>query len=282
MKMEDLREIVRKKYWQLAETGKSCCGPGLSCCGTDQSAETLSVGAGYSKDELRSVPDEANLGLGCGNPTAFASLKEGEIVLDLGSGGGLDCFLAAQRVGPNGKVMGVDMTPNMVTLARKNAAKGNDANVEFRLGEIENLPAANDSVDVIISNCVINLSPDKKRVFEEIWRVLKPGGRFMISDMVLLKALPESLRENVDALVGCVAGASLKEDYLDYIRSAGFQEVRVVDETRFRMASEDADPMLESLVDGLGLPTAQVQDIARSVVSMKVEGWKKSVQKSLN
>jgi arsenite methyltransferase len=151
------------------------------------------------------------LGLGCGNPTALASLREGEGVLDLESGGGLDCFLAARQVGPGGKVIGVDMTPDMVNLAGKNAAKGNNKNVEFRLDEIENLPAADNSVDVVISNCVINLSPDKKGVFEETWRVLKPGGRFMVSDIVLLKALPENVKESVDALVGCVAGASLQD-----------------------------------------------------------------------
>jgi arsenite methyltransferase len=276
--MEDIREIVREKYGQIAQAGKSCCGPGLSCCGAGQSAETLSIEAGYSKDELQSVPDEANMGLGCGNPTAFASLREGEVVLDLGSGGGLDCFLAAQKVGPSGKVIGVDMTPDMVSLARKNAAKGNDTNVEFRLGEIENLPAADNSVDVIISNCVINLSPDKKKVFEEIRRVLKPGGRFMVSDIVLLKALPKSVKENINALAGCVGGASLKEDYLEYMASAGFTDVRMVDETNFRMTFETADPILKSLVEGLGLTALEVKDIARSVVSLKVEGWKKTNQ----
>ena len=271
--MEDIREIVREKYGQIAQAGKSCCDPGLSCCSAGLSAETLSIEAGYSKDELQSVPDGANMGLGCGNPTAFASLREGEVVLDLGSGGGLDCFLAAQQVGPSGKVIGVDMTPDMVSLARKNAAKGNDDNVEFRLGEIENLPAADNSVDVIISNCVINLSPDKKRVFEEIRRVLKPGGRFMVSDIVLLKALPESVKENINALVGCVGGASLKKDYLEYMASAGFTDVRMVDETNFRMTFETADPILKSLVEGLGLTALEIKDIARSVVSLKVEGW---------
>jgi len=265
--MGDVREIVREKYGRIAQTRTSCCG--------GQSAEVLSTEIGYSKDDLQSVPDDANLGLGCGNPIALASLREGEVVLDLGSGGGMDCFLAAQQVGPGGKVIGVDMTPDMVSLARKNAAEGNNKNVEFRLGEIENLPAADNSVDVIISNCVINLSPDKKRVFEETWRVLRPGGRFMVSDIVLLKSLPEAVKKDVDALVGCVAGASLKEDYLETITSAGFLDIRIVDETPFKMASEAADPMVKSLVDGLGLSADEVNDIARSVVSMKVEGWKK-------
>ena len=272
--MEDIREIVREKYGKIAQTGGSCCGSVSSCCGGGQTAEILSTDIGYSKDELQSVPDDANLGLGCGNPTALASLREGEVVLDLGSGGGLDCFLAAQQVGPSGKVIGVDMTPDMVSLARKNAAKGGDKNVEFRLGEIENLPAADNSVDVVISNCVINLSPDKKRVFKEAWRVLKPGGRFMVSDIVLLKELPEAVKKSVDALVGCVAGASLKEDYLGAITSAGFKDIRIVDETVFRMPSDAADPMLKSLVDGLGLPSDEVKDIAQSVVSIKVEGRK--------
>ena len=273
--MEDAREIVREKYGKIAQTKGSCGGPVSSCCGSGQSAEALSRELGYSKDELQSIPDDANLGLGCGNPTALASLREGEVVLDLGSGGGMDCFLAAQQVGPTGKVIGVDMTSDMISLARKNAARGNNTNVEFRLGEIENLPAADNSVDVIISNCVINLSPDKKRVFEETYRVLRPGGRFMVSDIVLLKVLPEAVKENVDALVGCVAGASLKEDYLEAIKSAGFVDIRIVDETPFKMASEAADPTVRSLVDGLGLSTEEAEDIARSVVSMKVEGRKK-------
>lgn len=273
--MEDVRKIVREKYGQIAQTRGSCCGPVSSCCGGGQTAEILSSEIGYSKDELRSVPDDANLGLGCGNPTALASLREGEVVLDLGSGGGMDCFLAAQQVGPGGKVIGVDMTPDMVSLARKNAAKGNNKNVEFRLGEIENLPAADNSVDVVISNCVINLSPDKKRVFEETWRILKPGGRFMVSDIVLLKALPEAVKESVDALVGCVAGASLKEDYLEAITSAGFVDIHIVDDTPFKMASDAVDPMVKSLVEGLGLSAEEAKDTARSVVSMKVEGWKK-------
>lgn len=273
--MEDVREVVREKYGQIAQTKGSCCGPVASCCGSSQAAETVSIEMGYSKNELHAVPDDANLGLGCGNPTALASLKEGEVVLDLGSGGGLDCFLAAQQVGPSGRVIGVDMTPDMVSLARKNAAKGDDKNVEFRLGEIENLPAADNSVDVVISNCVINLSPDKKRVFEETYRVLKPGGRFMVSDIVLLKALPEAVKENINAYVGCVAGASLKGDYLDAITSAGFVDIHIADEAPFKMMPEAADPIVESMVADLGVQADEMKDIAQSVVSMKVEGWKK-------
>ncbi len=272
--MEDVRKAVREKYGKIAQTRGNCCGPVSSCCGSGQSAETLSIEQGYSREELRSIPEDANMGLGCGNPTALASLKEGEVVLDLGSGGGLDCFLAARKVGPTGKVIGVDMTPDMVSLARENAARGNYPNVEFRLGEIENLPVANNSVDVLISNCVINLSPYKKRVFEEAYRVLRPGGRFMVSDIVLLKILPEPAKEMMDALVGCVAGASLKEDYMGAIKSAGFTDIDIVNETPFKMASDDPDPTTKTLMENLGLSAEEAEDIARSIVSIKVKGRK--------
>ena len=185
---------------------------------------------GYSAEELQAIPEEARMGLGCGNPTALASLKEGEVVLDLGAGGGIDCFLASVAVGRTGKVIGVDMTPEMLHSARDNARKGGYDNVEFRLGEIENLPVADSTVDAIISNCVINLSPDKRRVFEEAYRVLKPGGRVMVSDIVLTGELPENIRNSLAAYAGCVAGASLKEDYLATIANAGFENVEVVSE----------------------------------------------------
>ena len=230
---------------------------------------------GYSGEALKSVPDDANLGLGCGNPTALASLKEGEIVLDLGSGGGLDCFLAAEKVGQPGKVIGVDMTPEMVSLARKNAEKGNHTNVEFRLGEIENLPVADNTVDVIISNCVINLSPDKGRVFQEAYRVLKPGGRLMISDIALLKPLPEFVKESIAAYVGCVAGALLKDDYISAVASAGFENVTVVDEKPFAITmAELSDPLVQSLIDEFNPSPEQVKDLAGSIVSINVEGEK--------
>jgi len=227
----DIKQNVREAYGKIARGGSSCCGSSSSCCGSSQSQQSASKLVGYTDEELKAIPEGADLGLGCGNPVALASLKEGETVLDLGSGPGMDCFLAASRVGKNGRVIGVDMTPEMLDRARRNAAKGDYSNVEFRLGEIENLPVADSAVDVVISNCVINLCPDKKRVFSEIYRVLKPGGRLMVSDIVLNKELPESLKKSVAAYAGCIGGAALKSDYLQIIKDAGFQNINVVDES---------------------------------------------------
>ncbi|MDQ1253767.1 MAG: arsenite methyltransferase [Euryarchaeota archaeon] len=218
MDASEKKEVIRKKYEEIAVKGGSCCSSG--CC-SDMSIPDLSRSIGYSEDDLKVVPD-ANLGLGCGNPTAFAELKKGEIVLDLGSGAGFDSFLAAQKVGDAGKVIGVDMTPEMLEKAQNNALKYGYSNVEFRFGDIEALPVEDKSVDVIISNCVINLAPDKEKVFREAFRVLKPGGRIYISDIVLLAELPEDLRNDKDLLAGCVAGAILKEDYLNLLNKAGF------------------------------------------------------------
>jgi len=232
----ELRTIVREKYGAIAE-GRSCgCGCG---CASDQpegaeAARAATLAAiGYSSADAGAVPAEANLGLGCGNPLAHADVVAGETVLDLGSGAGIDCFLAARAVGPTGRVLGVDMTPPMIDRARAAATKGGYANVEFRLGEIEHLPVADASVDLVISNCVVNLSPEKQRVFREAWRVLKPGGRMVVSDLVWTRPMPESVRKSVDALVGCVGGAALKDDYLGFVRAAGFETVEVVDETGY-------------------------------------------------
>jgi len=198
MKEENIKKAVREGYAKVARGSESCCGTSNPCDDNiSNTGKEISKRIGYSEEEMSSVPEGANLGLGCGNPIALASLKKGETVLDLGSGGGFDCFLAANRVGKTGKVIGVDMTPEMLDKARENARKGKYENVEFRLGEIENLPVADGTVDVIISNCVINLSPDKKRVFKEAFRVLKPNGRLMVSDIVLLKKLPENIRKNI-------------------------------------------------------------------------------------
>jgi SAM-dependent methyltransferase len=238
MKSEQIKQIVREGYAERAKSGSPCCEPASSCCGGAPTAQDVSKAMGYTDADLQSVPDGANLGLGCGNPIALAALREGETVLDLGSGAGFDAFLAANRVGPAGKVIGVDMTPEMLQKARENARKGDYENVEFRLGDIESLPVDDASVDAILSNCVINLSPDKPAVFREAFRALKPGGRLMVSDIVLLRELPDFMRQSLEAYVSCVAGAIMKDAYLDAIRAAGFQDVRVVDEARVTTGEE--------------------------------------------
>lgn len=226
VKQDEIRQAVRKQYGKVAESEGCGCAP--TCCGdTNTSAASLSHALGYSADETSLVPEGANMRLGCGNPQAIANLKPGETVLDLGSGGGFDCFLAAKQVGDLGNVIGVDMTPEMISKARMNAEKGGYANVEFRLGEIENLPVADASVDVIISNCVINLSPHKSRVFAEAFRVLKSGGRLAISDVVAFAELPEQIRQDMALFTGCMAGASLMSEVEAMLMSAGFEQIRV-------------------------------------------------------
>lgn len=231
MEQEEIKKAVRDRYAKIVVKAGSCC-PGSGSCGGG-SLEKAGKGIGYSIEDLRSVPEGSNLGLGCGNPVALASLREKDIVVDLGSGAGFDCFLASKKVGEGGKVIGIDMTSEMLEKARKNAREGGYRNVEFRLGEIENLPVADESADVIISNCVINLSPDKKRVFEEAFRILKPGGRLMVSDIVLLSELPEAVKESIEAYVGCLAGAVMKNEYLGAISEAGFQDVKIAGETPY-------------------------------------------------
>jgi SAM-dependent methyltransferase len=228
----EIKKIVRNGYAKVA-TGGVCGCSSNSCCSSAGSALDISKAVGYSDKEMASVPQGANLGLGCGNPVAIASLKEGDVVLDLGSGAGFDVFLSSPRVGKTGKVIGVDMTPEMLEKARVNAAKGNYTNVEFRLGEIEKLPVEDNSVDVIISNCVINLSPEKDRVFAEAFRVLKPGGRLMVSDLALAKDLPQAIKESVEAYVGCLAGAIKKDEYLHHMAEAGFQDITVISESSY-------------------------------------------------
>lgn len=221
----ETKKAVRERYAEIVTTEGSCCGTGGSCGGS--SAAELSAKMGYSAEEMAGVPDGANLGLGCGNPQAIAQLREGESVLDLGSGAGFDCFLAARRVGPSGRVVGVDMTAEMIEKARRNAAEGDFGNVEFRLGEIEHLPVADATVDVILSNCVINLAPDKRAVLRDAFRVLKPGGRLAISDMVATAPLPAEVASDLALLIGCVSGAISLEDYERFLRETGFEEIRV-------------------------------------------------------
>jgi len=274
MKKEKIKKAVREGYARIAKQGSSCCAPASSCCGSTDLAQKISKNIGYTEEEIKAVPEGANLGLGCGNPLAFASLKEGEIVLDLGSGPGLDSFLAANKVGKKGRVIGVDMTPEMIERARENARKGNYKNVEFRLGEIENLPVADNYVDVVISNCVINLVPDKRRAFREVFRVLKPGGRLMISDLVLLKEPPDSLKNSVEAYIGCIGGAIKKDEYLQAIKAAGFQEVRIVDETSFPLDCLANDPTAQAIVKNSKIPPQKLEEAVSSVVSVKVYGVK--------
>ncbi len=276
MKEEEIKKAVREGYGKIAEKRSSCCAPATSCCGNQDFVQDISKRIGYSEEELKVVPEGANLGLGCGNPVALASLKPGEVVLDLGSGAGFDCFLAANQVGKTGKVIGVDMTAEMLDKSRENARKGDYENVEFRLGEIENLPVADDHADIIISNCVINLSPDKKRVFQEAFRVLKPGGRLMVSDIVLLKALPEEVKNSVAAYIGCLAGALSKKDYLGAIQEAGFQETRVIDEVTFPADLVANDPTIREIkiMKNLNMSREKARELAQSVVSIKVSAVK--------
>jgi SAM-dependent methyltransferase len=234
---DELRRVVRDSYAKVAGASDAgeCCGVENSCCGVPADINSLhSVRLGYSEEDLDCVPDGADMGLGCGNPRAIASLRSGEVVLDLGSGGGFDAFLAAREVGESGRVIGVDMTSDMLSKARRNAETAGFSNVEFRLGEIEYLPVADNSVDVIISNCVINLSPDKPRVFREALRVLKPGGRLAISDVVATAVLPDDVKDDPKLHASCVSGAALIDDLQAMLEAANFSDVRITpkDESR--------------------------------------------------
>jgi len=280
--MEDyeIKKIVRDQYAKIASYS-SCCSPSTepkassSCCGPIESSREM----GYTIEDIKNIPEGSIFGLGCGNPTASADLKEGEVVLDLGSGAGIDCFLAANKVGKSGKVIGVDMTYQMLDKARENALKGNYENVEFRLGEIENLPVADNTVDVIISNCVINLSTDKKRVYQEAYRVLKPGGRIIVSDIVLLKELPDSVKQNMSAYAGCISGAMLKDDYLSVIKDAGFSLDEITEETSCGTPSITYKAETGEIVDVSTIPNEKLEEmnaLANSIpaVSIKVRAIK--------
>ncbi|NOZ69500.1 MAG: arsenite methyltransferase [Deferribacteres bacterium] len=273
MEKDEIKKVVKEGYARRAAQGSPCCIPADPCCGGG-GARSISEIVGYTGEELRSVPEGANMGLGCGNPVAIASVKEGETVIDLGCGGGLDCFLAANKVGNTGRVIGIDMTPEMIEKARENAKKGNYTNVEFRLGEIENLPVADNCGDLVISNCVINLSPDKPRVFREVFRVLKPGGRIMISDLVLTRELPEFLKDSADAYISCLAGAVKKDEYTGAIRQAGFREVEIIDERAFSLDCYTDDPIAKALMENTGISPEQLQEVAAAIVSIKVRGVK--------
>ena len=289
MEEENVKGAVRDAYAKVAKNEPRSFAANSCCGGSTNFVSDISLAVGYKKEDLDSVPEGANLGLGCGNPTALASLKKSETVLDLGAGAGFDCFLAANIVGVDGQVIGVDMTPEMVDKARSNARKGDYKNVDFRLGELEHLPVADNSVDVLISNCVINLTPDKAAVFNEAFRVLKPGGRFAVSDIVLLKELPEPVKQSVAAYVGCLSGAVMKEAYLETIRAAGFEKVKIVDEIALASGFEGVeivdgsplsvdcfanDPTVQTVRSSLGLTPEELDDVANAVRSIKVAGRK--------
>lgn len=244
---DDIRQKVRESYAEVAESSNSgsCCGEQSSCCGVsddDAINRLVSTRLGYSDDDLASVPTGADMGLGCGNPRAIASIKPGETILDLGSGGGFDCFLAAAETGETGHVIGIDMTPAMISKSRNNAVKGSYNQVEFRLGEIEHLPVANDIIDVIISNCVINLSPDKQQVFSEAFRVLKPGGRLAISDVVASTDLPDEIRNDLALYSGCMAGASQVAELQSILTNCGFEQIRIAPKDESREFIKDWAP----------------------------------------
>lgn len=256
LKNDEIRQAVRQHYGRVAEGGERC---NPTCC--TEPAETLSQRLGYTVDDVNVVPQGANLGLGCGNPQAIAALKEGEVVLDLGSGAGFDCFLAAQQVGDKGQVIGVDMTPEMIAKARANAVKGGYHNVEFRLGDIEHLPVADGIVDVILSNCVINLSPDKQRVFAEAYRVLKSGGRLAISDVVAFAELPEEIKKDMSLYTGCMAGAATVSELQTILQGSGFTKIRV-------SPKEESESFMREWAPGM--------DITEYVVSATIEAVKPS------
>ncbi len=266
---EEIRRLVAEGYARVVAGGGSCCGGG------EARAALISGAIGYSKEELAALPEGANLGLGCGNPTALDSLRPGEVVLDLGSGAGIDAFLAARQVGTEGRVIGVDMTDEMLARARANAQAVEAENVEFRKGLIEELPVENDAVDVIISNCVINLSPEKERVFREAFRVLKPGGRLMISDVVLERPLPRAILRCADAYVGCVSGAWLRADYIAAMEAAGFSDIRVERESVFGADLYASDSDLQLALAREGFTKRELEEHFPAIKSVGITAYKR-------
>ncbi len=266
-----MKDFVKKFYGSIAQgRTKGCCEPTARCC---SSTANVSEKVGYTREELDAIPQEADMGLGCGNPVALASLQEGETVVDFGSGGGIDVFLAAKRVGESGKVIGIDMTEAMVAKARENAKRAGFKNVEFKLGDMENVPLAADIANCVISNCVINLAEDKQKVFNEAFRILKPGGRLLVSDMVLLADLPESILKSAEMYAGCIAGALREEDYLDKIRKAGFQEVSIVKQDPVRLSDYiGSDKIVSDIAEDVS--GEEIRNLAGVVVSIKISAKK--------
>ncbi|MBK6949242.1 MAG: arsenite methyltransferase [Haliscomenobacter sp.] len=276
MDNEQIQKNVKSSYADIVKrnTKKSFLPKIFQCCDPREMASDIGKKIGYSEEELKNVPEDANLGIGCGNPTALASIKKGETILDLGSGAGFDCFLASRETGETGKVIGVDITPEMVAQAKKNAEKGNYRNVEFRIGEIENLPVESNSIDLIISNCVINLSNQKEQVFTEAFRVAKPKGRIMISDIILLNDLPDYVKNSVEGHIACLAGAVRKEDYIHAIAKAGFTEISIDKQAPFPIELMLNDPIAEKIVRENNLTEKEIKDIANSIASISISAKK--------
>ena len=273
IKEKEIKRAVKEGYARIAKQATSYYSS-RSCCGCAGISEEISKRMGYSEEEISAAPPESNLGLGCGNPVALAALKEGETVLDMGAGAGFDCFLASSRVGGSGMIIGVDITSEMVEKARANARKAGYTNIDFRQGDLENMPVADRYVDVVISNCVINLIPNKMMVFKEAFRVLKPGGRLAVSDVVLTKELPEFVKKSNKAYIGCLAGAIMKEEYLQIIRSVGFSEVNVVAESSFPVESLLCETAGPAAIENPRISTEQQKEVADSVLSIKVSAVK--------
>jgi arsenite methyltransferase len=277
MKEKEIKRAVKEGYARIAKQATSdysskICGEGIEI------PEEICKRMGYSEEEISAAPPESNLGLGCGNPVALASLNIGETVLDMGAGAGFDCFLASSQVGLTGKVIGVDITSEMVDKARANARKGGYVNIDFRQGDLENMPVADNYVDVVISNCVINLVPNKRMVFREAFRVLKPGGRLAISDVVLTRMLPEFVKNSTKAYIGCLAGAIMKEEYLQIIKNVGFTEVNVVAESSFPVESLLCETTGSTAVEMPMISITQQKEVADSVMSIKVSARKPGCQ----
>jgi SAM-dependent methyltransferase len=271
LKEEEIKKAVRDNYAKIAINSSCCCSSDLVSCCEQPGIEKRSISKiGYTNKDMEKARGCSNLILGCGNPVALASIKKNEVVLDLGSGAGFDCFLAADKVGPGGKVIGMDMTVQMIEKARENAKKGGYKNVEFRLGEIEYLSVEDSSVNLIISNCVVNISPDKDKVFKEAYRVLKPGGRLIISDIVLIKELPDYIKNNISAYVSCISGAIIKDIYLRKIEQAGFIDIKVLDEVNFPINFTN------------NKPDAVNQDFEKSILSIRVSAIKEVNKKWKN
>jgi SAM-dependent methyltransferase len=273
MKEREIKRAVKEGYARIAKQATSYYAS-RSCCGDADISEEISKRMGYTDEEIQAAPPESNLGLGCGNPVALADLNVGEIVLDMGAGAGFDCFLASTRVGPVGKVIGVDITSEMVEKARANARKCGYSNIDFRQGDLENMPVADNYVDVVISNCVINLIPNKMMAFKEAFRVLKPGGRLAVSDVVLLRELPEFVKRSNEAYIGCLAGAVMKDEYLEIIRSAGFQDVTVAAQSGFPVETLISETTASVITEKPIISSEQQKEVADSVVSIKVSAFK--------